>query len=88
MIHRGDNSHSNIPVGIIPAGSGNGLAKSLCEYANEEFNINTCAYSIIKGKWIEIDLMEIEMPSEKYPVYSFHSFAHGFVCDVGFESEV
>jgi len=77
-----------ITVGHIPAGSGNGLAKTLSQMGNENFSIQNCAYMIVKGKSMLMDAFEVEFLKDNKKVYAFHSFNYGLVTDVNINSEV
>ena len=88
ILHRPDSASFNVPVGVIPAGSSNGLAKAICDSANEECNPLICAYFCVKGQTTDIDLMEIETISSATKIYSFLAIAYGFIADVDLESEV
>jgi diacylglycerol kinase family enzyme len=88
ILHRPDSESFNIPVGVIPAGTSNGLAKAICDSANEDCNPLVCAYFCVKGQTKDIDLLEIETISSQTKIYSFLSIAYGFIADVDLESEV
>lgn len=87
-MHRKDNLKDQIVVGTIPAGTGNGLSKTLAEENNENFDAITFAYMICKGKMVKLDLFEIEMLSKDKFIYAFHSVSSGLVAEVGINSEV
>jgi sphingosine kinase len=74
-------------IGVIPGGSANGYAKSICEESKEELNPQTCAYIIVKGETKMFDLMEIESPSNPNKIYSFLSITWGIIADIDLESE-
>ncbi len=75
------------PVGIIPAGSGNGIAKNICLISKEEYILENCAYIIAKGQTRYIDLMEIESASRSDKIYSFLTLAWAFIAKCDLESE-
>ena len=75
------------PLGIIPAGSGNGYAKNICKESNEELSAENCAYIISKGQTRLFDLMEIESASRSDKIYSFLSFSWGIVSSCDLDSE-
>ena len=89
--HRSDNL--DIPIGVIPAGSGNGLAKNICETSKLECNPFNCSYIICKGQTTLIDLMEIEtlsyqnMKPDHKKIYAFSAIAWGVISDIDLESE-
>ncbi|OQR75697.1 sphingosine kinase 1-like [Tropilaelaps mercedesae] len=76
-----------IPVGVIPGGSGNGLARSICHASGEPYladPVLACTLSCVKGRVLPLDLCKIEMP-EKEPIYSFLSFGWGIMSDIDIE---
>jgi sphingosine kinase len=90
IFHREDRDEfiKSIPIGVIPGGTSNGFAKSLCVASGEEYNAELCAYLIIKGFSREIDIFEIETPSRDKNIYSFLSVAWGLIADIDLESEL
>lgn len=79
----------DIPLGVIPAGSGNALAQTIIHEAGEvEANPIALAYQILSGKTRKIDLMEIEFLSKPEKVYSFLSVVFAIVADIDLESEM
>lgn len=77
------------PIGIIPAGTGNGLAKTLLEISGEPDDPVSEAFLIAKaiaqGKYRPLDIAKIEQNGQIY--YSFLSFSWGIISDVDIESE-
>jgi sphingosine kinase len=86
-MHRNDNLKDEIIVGSIPAGTGNGLSKTLSELHQENYDSISFAYMICKGQSIKLDLFELETPSQSYPIYAFHSVSSGLIAEVGILSE-
>ena len=74
-----------LPIGIIPAGTGNGLAKSLLELRGETYDPLNAAFSIAKGKQQSLDLIKVKQNDKQY--YSFLSLAWGLVSDIDIKSE-
>ena len=74
-----------LPLGIIPGGTGNGLSKTLLEQSGESYDPLNAAFLIAKGKQQTFDLAAIEQNGTKY--YSFLSLAWGLISDVDIESE-
>ncbi|XP_061567577.1 sphingosine kinase 1-like [Cololabis saira] len=80
-----------IPLGILPGGSGNALAASVHHYSksppawNEELLLS-CGFMLCKGLVGSLDLVSIRLAS-KQRLFSFLSLAWGFVADVDIESE-
>ena len=48
-------------LGVIPAGTGNGLVKSLLFKTGEKNGILPATFAIIKGRKLNIDLIEMEL---------------------------
>ncbi len=90
LMHRSDWQTAILkPIGIIPAGTGNGLAKTLLEISGEPDDPVSAAFLITKaiaqGKYRPLDLAKIEQNGQNY--YSFLSFSWGIISDVDIESE-
>lgn len=79
---------NTIPIGVIPGGTSNGFAKSICVSSGEEYNPEICSYLIIKGFSRKIDIQEIETASREKKIYSFLSVAWGLIADIDLESEL
>nr|XP_018901171.1 PREDICTED: sphingosine kinase 2-like [Bemisia tabaci] len=78
----------NLTLGIIPCGSGNGLAKSISYSCNEPFDENPVLVSslnILCGIKAPLDLMRFESKSKT--VFSFLSVGWGLIADIDIESE-
>jgi diacylglycerol kinase family enzyme len=54
--------------------------------SQEEYSHMSCAFVILKGRPFECDVTKFDR-KEKEPIYSFMSFAWGFIADVDIESE-
>ncbi|KAG6553893.1 hypothetical protein Mapa_004810 [Marchantia paleacea] len=74
-----------MPLGIIPAGTGNGMAKSLLESGNEYFNQANATFAIIRGCKQALDVATVVQGQVRY--HSILMLSWGFVADVDFESE-
>lgn len=90
LMHRSDWQTAILkPIGIIPAGTGNGLAKTLLEISGEPEDPVSAAFLIVKsiaqGKYRPLDIAKIEQNGQIY--YSFLSFSWGIISDVDIESE-
>lgn len=62
-----DDVFQNIPIGIIPCGSGNGLARSIAHIYNEPYEpkpILNAAITTAKGKTAWMDLVRVETKSQ------------------------
>ncbi|XP_017084696.1 sphingosine kinase 1 isoform X2 [Drosophila eugracilis] len=81
-----------LPLGIIPCGSGNGLAKSVAHHCNEPYEpkpILHATLTCIAGKSTPMDVVRVELaPRDKHFVmYSFLSVGWGLIADIDIESE-
>jgi sphingosine kinase len=74
-----------LPLGTIPGGTGDGLAKSLLESAGESYNPLNAAFMIAKGRQQSLDLATVTQNGKKY--YSCLSLAWGLVSEIDIESE-
>ncbi|XP_045464751.1 sphingosine kinase 2-like [Harmonia axyridis] len=76
-----------IPVGVVPGGSGNGLARSIAYQSGEPYIPSTLpsALAAIKCKVVPMDLVRVETTSQI--LFSFLSVGWGFISDVDIESE-
>ena len=74
------------PLGIVPGGSGNGMAKTISYFNHETFSALNSCYNVIKGQAKDMDLTRLTTDKGKV-YYSFLSVAYGFTSDVDIESE-
>jgi Sphingosine kinase and enzymes related to eukaryotic diacylglycerol kinase len=72
LCNRKSENPSQIPLGVIPAGSGNALAQYLCASINEKTSLISSAFIIIKGKGVPFDVSKVLFESGKI-VHSFLS---------------
>jgi sphingosine kinase len=75
----------NIPIGIIGAGTGNGLCKTILDLAGEPYDPISAAFLIAKGKTRPLDLAVVQQQRRRY--YSILSLSWGFISDVDIESD-
>jgi len=75
-----------LPIGHIPGGSGNGLAKSVLDSVGESYGILDAAFCIAKGGHQPIDLMHVQAGDKKQRM-SFLSLSAATISDVDIESE-
>ena len=75
MLTREDSA--NIPIGLLPAGSGNSLLHDL-----NQLNIKDTLSTILKNNTKKIDLLKIKMPSEE--IFAINMIGWGMVNDIGF----
>ena len=73
------------PIGVIPAGTGNGLCKTLLDKAGEPYDPMSAAFLVAKGKCQSFDLIEIEQAGNRQ--YSFLSVEWAIASDVDLGSE-
>lgn len=77
-----------LPLGVIPCGSGNGLAKSIAYSKQEPYDYNpllVSALSVVKSKKASMDIVRIETRNKI--VFSFLSVGWGLLSDIDIESE-
>ena len=83
-----DDFIKSICFGFIPAGTANGLHKSIVEASQEEQGVLTGAFLCAKGRKTKMDLTEIDMeytPDNK--VYMFLAVSYAIVADADINSE-
>lgn len=76
------------PVGIIPGGSGNGLARAISYAQGEPYGGKTVISSVlnlIHGRVSPMDLVRVSTAKETF--YSFLSIGWGIMADIDIESE-
>jgi len=73
------------PIGIIPAGTGNGLAKSISHESGEHYSALTSTFLICKGRVRTMDLATYQTSNVTYT--GFLTYSWGLVADVDLESE-
>ncbi|XP_037818716.1 sphingosine kinase 1-like [Lucilia sericata] len=81
-----------LPLGIIPCGSGNGLAKSIAYLYNEPYEpkpIVNATLTCVSGKWAPLDVVRVELKKQDNlsEMYSFLSIGWGIIADIDIESE-
>lgn len=86
LMSRGDwETAIKTPIGIIPAGTGNGLCKTLLEFAEEPYDPISAAFLIARGREHAIDLAVVEQDQRHY--YSILSIAWALPSQIDIESE-
>ena len=83
-----DQFMETIAFGFIPAGTSNGLHKSVMESVNEEHGIHNAAFVCAKGRKTKMDLTELTLeyhPEKK--IYMFLAMCWALVADVDLNSE-
>ncbi|KAM0872386.1 hypothetical protein ACQ4PT_038775 [Festuca glaucescens] len=74
-----------MPIGIVPAGTGNGMAKSLLHAANQTYSISDALFAIIRGHKQALDVCAIVQGEKR--IFSVLSVTWGLVADIDIESE-
>lgn len=85
LFHRPDEAAHRLPLGIVPGGSGNGLAKSLAHFDQENFTLFNSCLNVVKGHTHNMDLIKVTTTDRV--LYSFLSIGYGFTSDTDIESE-
>ena len=80
---------NSFAFGVIPAGTSNGLHKSIVEDANvnEDVGIHSAAFAAAKGRVMKMDLTECEMEYTTEKVYMFLTMSYAIVADADIGSE-
>lgn len=73
------------PLGVIPAGTGNGMAKSLLDSVGEPCTAFNATLSIIRGQKRALDVATISQGQTKF--FSVLMLAWGLIADIDIESE-
>nr|XP_039265564.1 sphingosine kinase 2-like [Styela clava] len=80
----------NMPLGVVPGGSGNALAASVVYASTGQIISNNLdldsLFEVVKGKTRKLSLVAAETAAGQR-FYSFLNFAWGFIADVDIESE-
>ncbi|CAN8231139.1 unnamed protein product [Cochlearia groenlandica] len=74
-----------LPIGMVPAGSGNGMIKSLLEPVGLPCCATSATISIIQGRTHSLDVATISQGATKF--FSVLMIAWGLVADIDIESE-
>ncbi|KAK2393447.1 Sphingosine kinase 1 [Trifolium repens] len=74
-----------IPLGVVPAGTGNGMAKSLLDSVGDPCTIANAVLAIIRGHKRQLDVATITQGETRF--FSILMLAWGLVADVDIESE-
>ncbi|KAL0916989.1 hypothetical protein M5K25_014545 [Dendrobium thyrsiflorum] len=74
-----------VPIGILPAGTGNGLAKSLSDAVGEMYSIQHATFAIVRGHKRSLDVTTIMQGETKF--FSILMLTWGLIADVDIESE-
>ncbi|WOL18089.1 hypothetical protein Cni_G26882 [Canna indica] len=74
-----------VPLGVIPAGTGNGMAKSLLDSVGDFCSVPNATFSIIRGHKRSLDVATVMQDEKKF--FSVLSLTWGLVADIDIESE-
>lgn len=75
----------NIPLGVIPTGSGNALSLSALYATGQPSDLTSATFGVIRGQLLDLDICSVVTPTEK--LFAFLSVTWGLVSDVDIESE-
>ncbi|XP_017852122.1 sphingosine kinase 2 [Drosophila busckii] len=83
---------AQLALGIIPCGSGNGLAKSIAHHCNEPYDPKPIMHATlicVAGRATPMDVVRVELNhrSRHSVMYSFLSIGWGLIADIDIESE-
>ncbi|KAF3451560.1 hypothetical protein FNV43_RR07655 [Rhamnella rubrinervis] len=74
-----------MPLGVVPAGTGNGMAKSLLDSVGEPCTASNAVLAIIRGRKRSLDVATISQGETKF--FSVLMLAWGLIADIDIESE-
>ncbi|GMH05393.1 hypothetical protein Nepgr_007233 [Nepenthes gracilis] len=74
-----------MPIGIVPAGTGNGMAKSLLDSVGDPCSASNAVLAIIRGHKQPLDVATISQGKTRF--FSVLMLAWGLVADIDIESE-
>ncbi|KAJ3674924.1 hypothetical protein LUZ60_005540 [Juncus effusus] len=74
-----------LPLGVIPAGTGNGMAKSLLHSVGDLYSPSNATFAIIRGHKRSLDVASVVQGSKKF--FSVLLLTWGLVADIDIESE-
>lgn len=86
LLQRDDwNTAIKVPLGVIPAGTSNGMAKSLLDSVGDPCSAFNAVLTIIRGHKRSLDIATISQGKTRF--YSVLMLAWGLVADIDIESE-
>ncbi|EXB51817.1 Sphingosine kinase 1 [Morus notabilis] len=86
LLERGDwETAIKTPLGVVPAGTGNGMAKSLLDSVGEPCAVFNAVLAIIRGHKRPLDVTTILQGETKF--FSVLMLAWGLIADIDIESE-
>ncbi|TYI59274.1 hypothetical protein E1A91_D10G024900v1 [Gossypium mustelinum] len=75
----------NMPIGMVPAGTGNGMVKSLLHAAGEQCCVSNAILAVIRGYKHSLDVATISQGKTRF--FSVLMLAWGLIADIDIESE-
>ncbi|KAB2007342.1 hypothetical protein ES319_D10G023400v1 [Gossypium barbadense] len=75
----------NMPIGMVPAGTGNGMVKSLLHAAGEQCCVYNAILAVIRGYKHSLDVATISQGKTRF--FSVLMLAWGLIADIDIESE-
>ncbi|XP_042438190.1 sphingosine kinase 1-like [Zingiber officinale] len=86
LLQREDwDSAIQVPLGIIPAGTGNGMAKSLLHSVGDLYSVSNATFSVIRGYRRPLDVVTVAQGKTKF--FCVLMLTWGLVADIDIESE-
>ncbi|KAH9290297.1 hypothetical protein KI387_034414 [Taxus chinensis] len=86
LLERSDWEHAiKMPLGIVPAGTGNGMVKSLMEDADEPCIATNATFAVIKGHKRALDVAVVAQGQVRS--FSVLMLTWGLIADIDIESE-
>ncbi|KAG6519050.1 hypothetical protein ZIOFF_022539 [Zingiber officinale] len=86
LLQREDwDSAIQVPLGIIPAGTGNGMAKSLLDSVGDLYSVSNATFAVIRGCRRSLDVVTVAQGKTKF--FSVLMLTWGLVADIDIESE-
>ncbi|RWR93600.1 Diacylglycerol kinase [Cinnamomum micranthum f. kanehirae] len=86
LLQRGDwDAAIKMPLGIVPAGTGNGMIKSLLDSVGDAFSVSNAIFSVIRGHKRSLDVATVLQGETRF--FSVLMLTWGLVADIDIESE-
>ncbi|XP_059283257.1 sphingosine kinase 2-like isoform X2 [Lycium ferocissimum] len=86
LLEREDwDSAIKMPLGVVPAGTGNGMAKSLLDAVGQSCTASNATLAIIRGHKQSLDVATISQGQNRF--FSVLMLAWGLIADIDIESE-
>ncbi|XP_060189524.1 sphingosine kinase 1-like isoform X2 [Lycium barbarum] len=86
LLEREDwDSAIKMPLGVVPAGTGNGMAKSLLDAVGQSCTASNATLAIIRGHKQSLDVATVSQGQNRF--FSVLMLAWGLIADIDIESE-